>query len=113
MNGDRRRLERIVELGTELTEMVERRGITPEVLQSDTEAQWLVTTPLAQIGEQANRLTDETTDRYADVPWWQIAGMRHRLVHDYEDTDWGIVSSAIFDKVPELVARVKVILEEM
>ncbi len=112
MNSDRRRLERIVEVGEELLDTVEKHGITPEILASDTEIQWLVTTPLTQIGEQANRISEYVTDRYPEIPWWQIAGMRHRLVHDYEGTDWAIVCTAIFDKLPDFIDQVKIILEE-
>jgi uncharacterized protein with HEPN domain len=40
---------------------------------------------LTVIGEAANRLPQVFKDRHADVPWHRIVGLRHRVVHDYED----------------------------
>ncbi len=38
--------------------------------------------------------------------------MRHRLVHDYEGTNWTIMAEAALVEVPLLVARVKDLLEK-
>lgn len=35
------------------------------------------------IGEAVSRLTSEFKSKYPNVPWKQIAKMRHILVHDY------------------------------
>ena len=35
------------------------------------------------IGEAANMLSKDFIDTYADLPWKQIIGMRHVLVHGY------------------------------
>lgn len=35
------------------------------------------------IGEAAWKLTNELKERYPNIPWKKIQGMRHVLVHDY------------------------------
>lgn len=35
------------------------------------------------IGEAVSKLSDSLTGRHPEVPWLNIAGMRNRLVHDY------------------------------
>ena len=35
------------------------------------------------VGEAAQRLSPELRNRYPVVPWRQIIGTRHRIVHDY------------------------------
>ena len=54
MRNDAYRLQRIAEVGNQLLSVIESRGITRELLLDDIETQWLVTTPLFNIGEQAN-----------------------------------------------------------
>jgi len=34
-------------------------------------------------GEAAYQVSDEIRDRYSEIPWEDIIGMRHRLVHAY------------------------------
>jgi uncharacterized protein with HEPN domain len=40
------------------------------------------------IGEAARSLSDDLRQRYPDVPWPQIIGMRHILVHEYFGLKW-------------------------
>ena len=38
---------------------------------------------IENIGEAASRLTAETKEKLPELPWKDMVGMRHRLVHDY------------------------------
>lgn len=70
----------------------------------------MVTTPLYNIGGQVYALSDEFKARHPEVPWSGISGLRHRLVHDYEGTNWSLVTSIVFDEVPaslEQVSRIR------
>ena len=46
--------------------------------------QWTVTTPLYNIGEHAYYHSNEFKEKYPEVPWAKISGLRHRLVHNDE-----------------------------
>lgn len=52
-----------------------------------------------RLGEAARRVSPESQARYATIPWREIIGMRHKLVHDYlhvdEDVVWAVVTSDI------------------
>lgn len=113
MRNDLYRLQRIVEIGHRLLETVEEMGITEEVLMSDFKAQWLVTTPLYNIGEQVNCVSSAVTDAYPDLPWASIAGLRHRLVHNYEGTNWSIIASIIFDELEGFVLQVENVMADL
>jgi uncharacterized protein with HEPN domain len=43
------------------------------------------------IGEAASRLSDEIRAQHPEVPWGQMIGMRHILVHGYFEVDSEIV----------------------
>ena len=62
------------------------------------------------IGEAAWRLSKIIKDQHPDVPWRQIAGMRHALVHDYFEVDWNEVYLTAIRDVPALRGQVEAIL---
>lgn len=51
------------------------------------------------LGEAAKLLSNETKEKYQDIPWRDIAGTRDKLIHDYFgvsiDIVWDIVSNEI------------------
>ena len=69
--------------------------------------QWLVTTPLYNIGEHAYSLSKEYKDKHSNIPWAMISGLRHRLVHDYDGTNWSIISDDVFEELPELIQEMR------
>lgn len=72
--------------------------------------QWLVTTPLYNIGEQVYALSDEYKAMHSDIPWSMISGLRHRLVHDYDGTNWNIIADVVFEELPILLNQLKMII---
>lgn len=47
------------------------------------------------IGEAANQIPLNIRKRYKDIPWVQIIGLRHRLIHGYFVVDYDIVWNII------------------
>jgi len=54
------------------------------------------------IGEAANRLSAEYTASTAGIPWKDITGMRHKLVHDYMGVDLEAVWETAVRDLPAL-----------
>ena len=69
--------------------------------------QWLVTTPLYNIGEHAYSLSKEYKTEHSNNPWAMISGLRHRLVHDYDGTNWSIIADVVFDELPMLITEME------
>ena len=49
--------------------------------------------------------TDQTT--HPEIPWREITGIRHKLVHDYFVVDLGIVWRTAMENVPEVEPLVR------
>ena len=110
MRDDAYRLQRIAEIGNQLLGVIESRGITREQVLNDFETQWLITTPLFNIGEQANCVSAGLVVENPDIPWSQIAGLRHRLVHNYEGTNWSIVAAVVFDELETFIRQIEAMI---
>jgi uncharacterized protein with HEPN domain len=62
------------------------------------------------IGEASWRLSQSLKDAHPEVPWKNIAGMRHVLVHDYFEVNWTRVYQTARDHVPLLKPQIDAIL---
>ena len=54
------------------------------------------------IGEASKKIPKSFKNKYTDIPWRQIAGMRDKLIHDYFGVDLEIVWDVIQNRLPEL-----------
>jgi uncharacterized protein with HEPN domain len=63
------------------------------------------------IGEAASRVSAETRARHPGVPWRQVVGMRHRVVHDYLDVDLEIVWQVVSRDLAPVIAQLEHIVE--
>lgn len=55
------------------------------------------------IGEAARQVSREFTDAHPEVPWANIIGMRHKVVHDYLGVDEDIVWQVVTADLPTLL----------
>ena len=99
--SDVERIKKIKRYTGKLIEYVHNNKLTRDLINRDETIQWTLTTPLYNIGEHAYYLSEEFRKDHSDIPWAKISGLRHRLVHDYEDTNWNIICDIIFDVLPE------------
>jgi len=65
---------------------------------------------LELIGEAASRLPEPLLQRHPEVPWEQIIGMRHRLIHGYDALDYDIVWTVLDKELAPLAGQIEAIL---
>ena len=109
--SDNERIKKIIDIWSSLLLQIKEHSITKENLLNDEFLQWAVTTPLYNIGEQVYKISDDTKKQYPDIIWSIVAGLRHRLVHDYEGINWSIIVEVIFDEMDDFVNSIKQIIE--
>lgn len=54
------------------------------------------------IGEAAKRVSAETAEKYTDVPWKDVKGMRDKLIHHYFGVDLEVVWDTVEKDIPNL-----------
>ena len=109
--SDNERIKKIIDIWSSLQLQIKEHSITKENLLNDEFLQWAVTTPLYNIGEQVYKISDDTKKQYPEIIWSVVAGLRHRLVHDYEGINWNIIVEVIFDEMDDFVNSIKKIIE--
>ncbi len=73
----------------------------------DTLLQDAVIRNIEIIGEAADRLSPEFAARHAEIPWRDIVGMRHRLIHGYLKVNLDTVWEVVDRDLPALAARLR------
>lgn len=63
------------------------------------------------IGEAAGRISAACRDGHPEVPWLDIIGMRHRLIHAYYDVNLDIVWRTVTDDLPPLIASLEKLVQ--
>jgi len=61
------------------------------------------------IGEAATRLPDDLREKWPDIPWRQVIGLRNWLIHGYDGIDTEILWDVLGSRTAELVTQ----LDEM
>jgi uncharacterized protein with HEPN domain len=64
------------------------------------------------VGEAVKRTSPEFRSRYPEVPWKGMAGMRDRLIHEYDEVDLNEVWKTVRLSLPRLVAALDRIASE-
>ncbi|HET7738371.1 MAG TPA: HepT-like ribonuclease domain-containing protein [Tepidiformaceae bacterium] len=59
------------------------------------------------IGEAASRVSEEGRDRVADIPWREVIGLRHRIVHDYLGVDSVMIFEIMGRDLPGLIETLR------
>lgn len=57
------------------------------------------------VGEAASRVSPEIQRRNPEIPWVDVIGMRHRLIHGYDAVDLDVLWATVKEDLPVLVKR--------
>lgn len=75
--------------------------------EEDIKTQDAVIRRIEVIGEAVRRLSLEFRASHAGIPWQQIAGMRSKLIHEYDRVDLVAVWEVAQHDIPELITQIR------
>jgi len=85
---------------------------TLESFLRESERQDAVIRRIEIIGEAAGRISKEDQDRYSNIPWPEIVGLRNRLIHGYDEVDFDILWQIVTTDLPPLIKNLEKLVED-
>lgn len=86
-------------------------GMTLEAFRADEKTVDAVVRNIGVIGEAARHVPQDVQERYPDVPWAEMRGMRNVVVHEYSLVSVPIVWQTVKGNLPPLVPVLEDILQ--
>lgn len=83
------------------------QGRTRADLQNDRMLVLSLVKDIEIIGEAAYQVSEITRNQLSGIPWDDIIGMRHRLVHAYFDINLDILWRTAQEDLPALIAALE------
>ncbi len=83
------------------------KKVSKESFFKNKEKQSAIIRQIEIIGEAVKNLPLEFKEKYPDIPWKDIAGMRDKLMHHYFGVDIEKVWATLKEDIPELKKQIK------
>jgi len=87
------------------------RNLSFDKFNTDTKTIDAVVRNFEIIGEASNKIPDEIKNRYQEIEWKKIIGLRNRIIHEYFGVDNSIIWFIIENELVQLEERIKKILK--
>lgn len=84
-------------------------GITYDEFVQDDKTIFALIRALEVIGEAVKNVPQELREKYADIPWKEMTGMRDKLIHQY----FGVKFDVLWKTVKEEIPPIKPMFEKM
>ncbi len=85
------------------------KGMTAETFEKDAKTIFAVVRAFEIMGEAVKRIPSSVRNKYKNVPWKEMAGMRDKLIHEY----FGVKPRVVWKTIKQDLPIIKPYLKEM
>jgi uncharacterized protein with HEPN domain len=103
-------VEDIIEAMDDALEFV--KGMEYDVFAKDRKTVYAVIRALEIIGEAVKNIPVPVKNRYSQIPWKDMAGMRDKVIHEYFGVDLKRVWSTVKNDIPNLKPKFEKVLRD-
>ena len=86
-------------------------GLTYQTFVNNEMAVDAVIRNLAVIGEASRNIPDSVREKYTDIQWGRMVGLRNIVIHQYFSVDLSIIWKIITENLPETKPQIAEMLE--
>jgi len=101
-DNDKILIETIITYCDTLTDAVRDYSINETVLEQNLAFRGMMAFFVQQIGECSQKLSADFKNRFSEVEWKAMAGLRNRIAHAYGRIDVEILWDVVENDIPEL-----------
>ncbi len=87
-------------------------GTDYEHFVRDDKTVYAVVRALEVLGEATKRIPTEIRDRFPEIPWRSMAGIRDKLIHDYVSVNLEVVWRTVTEDLPPLLPQIERVIDE-
>lgn len=106
--GDKQRILHMLEAIKQIE--IFTQNSNPQVFEDSMLVKSACIFQLEIIGEAANKISQTLKNKYPDIDWVNITGLRNIIAHEYWGIDYSIVLSIIISELPVLKHNIENIL---
>jgi len=109
--SDKERLFHILDAINTIEEFT--NGINYEKYINDFKLRLALVKLFEIIGEASNGITEDLQNKFTDIEWSILNGIRNILIHEYFGIDYDIIWDSIKNNIPELKVKITRIINDL
>lgn len=109
MEGDKIRFEHILDAIRDIEFVT--KNMTYDDYVANLGSRWGLVKLIEIIGEAASKVSKDVQQKHSEIPWKEIIGTRHILVHDYNTVDFILLWEIIQREIPAFKKQIQTLYE--
>jgi len=89
------------------------RDMSQEDFLTDEKTIYATVRAIEIVGEASKNIPKHVREKYPDLPWRQMSGMRDKLIHAYFGVDAAVIWKTVKEDIPKIKISLDRVIREM